>query len=91
MCCVVVKVYVHCSLSLQTSVEILTHTLPLMHVLCVGQQASAHRDETKKLKAYIVKIKKELADARGKAAAPSEEREDLQRQLEASVEAGQQR
>lgn len=55
------------------------------------QQASGHRDETKKLKAYIVKMKKELAEVRGKGA---EGEEDLKRQLEglrAATETGQQR
>ena len=58
------------------------------------EQASAHKDETKKLKAFIVKMKREMADLRGKMAVPVEEREELQRQLgelRASVEAGNQR
>ena len=58
------------------------------------EQAIAHKDETKKLKAFIVKMKREMADLRGKMAVPVEEREELQRQLgelRASVEAGNQR
>lgn len=65
------------------------------HSLCccvlLDQQASAHRDEAKKLKAYIVKMKKELAEVRGKGAVGEE---DLKRQLEelrAAAEAEQQR
>ena len=67
--------------------------------VCVAadQQAEGHREETKKLKAYVVKMKKELAEARDKmatSALSSEEKAELQRQLDEmreSVGAGQQR
>ena len=64
-------------------------------MVAAGQLTESHREETKKLKAYIVKMKKELSEARDKmataAASSTDEKAELQRQLEAMKEAGQQR
>ena len=61
--------------------------------MVADERTESHRDETKKLKAYIVKMKKELAETRDSASSETE-RAELQRQLNAlreAVGAGQQR
>ena len=63
--------------------------------MTADEQTESHRDETKKLKAYIVKMKKELAETRDRMATDSvTERAELQRQLNVlreDVGTGQQR
>ena len=66
--------------------------------MCVAKETESHNDETKKLKAYIMKMKKELAETRDKMAATNSssdnEKAELQRQLDemkATLGAEQQR
>ena len=75
-----------------------TSSYSCCYVMVADERTESHRDETKKLKAYIVKMKKELAETRDKMATDSAssetERAELQRQLDAlreAVGAGQQR